>query len=132
MAPPATLERAILDVLWDAPRGLTAREVAEALPGRRRAVTTVLTVLDRLRRKSLVSRETGTAAGAAATWRASRSRERLAAEAMLDVLAGEPDRAAALARFVQDVPPSDLAALQDALRQRDAGGPEGTGTGRPG
>ena len=51
------LERRVMDVLWDSgTTPLTGREVADQLPDR--AYTTVLTILERLRRKSLVERTT--------------------------------------------------------------------------
>jgi predicted transcriptional regulator len=51
------LERRVMDVLWDSEaKALTGREVADQLPDR--AYTTVLTILERLRRKSLVERTT--------------------------------------------------------------------------
>ena len=51
------LERKVMDVLWDfAEPALTGREVADQLPDR--AYTTVLTILDRLRRKGMVHRTT--------------------------------------------------------------------------
>ena len=49
------LERKVMDVLWDSMHEpLTGREVADHLPDR--AYTTVLTILERLRRKRLVER----------------------------------------------------------------------------
>ena len=52
---PSKLEIAILSLLWD--RGeMTAREVLEGLPdGKRRAYTSVLSVLQAMERKSLVA-----------------------------------------------------------------------------
>ena len=48
------LERKVMDVLWDSAEApLTGREVADQLPDR--AYTTVLTILDRLRRKGMVT-----------------------------------------------------------------------------
>ena len=59
MAGRGELERAVVDVLWDAGEPMTARAVVEALPGRELAVTTVLTVLSRLETKGLVRRDDG-------------------------------------------------------------------------
>ena len=51
------LERKVMDTLWDAPdQSLSGREVADQIPDR--AYTTVLTILERLRRKKLVKRST--------------------------------------------------------------------------
>ena len=50
------LERKVMDALWDSENSpLTGREVADEVPDR--AYTTVLTILDRLRRKGLVHRD---------------------------------------------------------------------------
>ena len=61
------LERAVMEILWAArpavlrvnggSPSLTARDVQDALAERDLATTTVLTVLSRLERKGLVSRE---------------------------------------------------------------------------
>lgn len=109
------LERAVMQVLWRAPEPLAATDVVAALPDRHLAVTTVLTVLERLRGKGLVERER---VGRGYVHRAARSREDLAAEAMLDVLADGTDgahRSLALARFATAMSPEDAAALRAAL-----------------
>ena len=49
------LERAVLEQVWRADAEVTVREVAQALP-RPLAYTTVMTTLDRLHRKGLLSR----------------------------------------------------------------------------
>src|ERR1700740_2304031 len=50
------LERAVMDHLWSAPQPQTVRQVHEALSQRRDlAYTTVMTVLQRLGKKNLVS-----------------------------------------------------------------------------
>jgi len=50
------LERAVMDHLWSAPQPQTVRQVHEALSKRRDlAYTTVMTVLQRLAKKNLVS-----------------------------------------------------------------------------
>ena len=57
------LERAVMDLLWDAAAPLTANELRDQLAapggadGKELAVTTVLTVLSRLEKKGLVERE---------------------------------------------------------------------------
>ena len=56
--PRGQLEQAVLDALWSADDGLSARQVLDAFPEPRPALTTVLTVLDRLRRKGQVERQT--------------------------------------------------------------------------
>jgi predicted transcriptional regulator len=54
---PPALELEALKVLWDDPAELTVAQVQEAIrPNRKLAYTTVLTLLERLFRKGLVSR----------------------------------------------------------------------------
>jgi predicted transcriptional regulator len=50
------LERAIMDVLWDAVEPLTVRQVGLRLTNRDLAHTTVMTVLDRLAKKGFARR----------------------------------------------------------------------------
>jgi predicted transcriptional regulator len=107
------LERAVMQALWRAPDGGSAADVVAALPGRALAVTTVLTVLERLRRKGLVERERD---GRAYTYRAAAEREALVAEAMLSALGDSADRALAISRFVDGMPAEDVEALRRALR----------------
>ena len=126
MAGSGQLERAVLAVLWDAAGPVSGRDVLAALAGRdgaqrELAITTVLTVLDRLRRKGLVRRERD---GRAHRYQASVSREDYVADLMLDALGQAPDRSAALTRFLGGVSPADTDHLRRAL-----GGP---GSGPPG
>jgi predicted transcriptional regulator len=106
------LERAVMDILWAAERPLTARDVQDALASRDLATTTVLTVLSRLERKGLVSRERD---GRAHRYRSVASREDHVAELMRDALDAAPDRGAALARFLGSIPAAERAALRDLL-----------------
>lgn len=91
---------------------LTARDVQDALAERDLATTTVLTVLSRLERKGLVSRERD---GRAHRYRPVASREDYVAELMRDALAGAPDRDAVLARFLGAIPAAERARLRDLL-----------------
>ncbi|NMH99385.1 BlaI/MecI/CopY family transcriptional regulator [Pseudonocardia acidicola] len=106
------LERAVMDVLWRADGAMTAREVQDALATRELATTTVLTVLGRLERKSLVTR---TRDGRAHHYRPVASREDHVAELMRDALDDAPDRGAALARFLGSIAPDERARLRDLL-----------------
>jgi predicted transcriptional regulator len=115
------LERAVLQVLWDSPAPVPARDVLTALtqrdPTQRElAVTTVLTVLDRLRRKGLVHRERD---GRAHRYAASVTREEYVAGLMLDALGQAPDRGAALTRFLGGVSAADTDHLRQALGPPD-------------
>jgi predicted transcriptional regulator len=115
MAGSGQLERAVLQVLWDHPEPMAARDVLAALEGRDLAVTTVLTVLDRLGRKGLVTRERD---GRAHRYQAAARREDYIADLMLDALGQAPDRGAALARFLGGVSDTDTDHLRRALRRR--------------
>ena len=115
MAGSGQLERAVLEAVWDHPEGVGAREVLTGLDGRDLAITTVLTVLDRLRRKGLVSRQRD---GRAHLYYPTVSREDYVAELMLDALGQAPDRGAALTRFLGGVTDTDTDHLRRALRRR--------------
>ncbi len=106
------LERAVMEALWSADGAMTARDVQDGLAGRELATTTVLTVLGRLERKGLVSRERN---GRAHRYRSVASREDHVAELMRDALDAAPDRGAALARFLGSMPDDERAALRDLL-----------------
>ena len=117
------LERAVMHRLWAAPGSMmetlwsaagpvTARDVQDALASRDLATTTVLTVLGRLERKGLVTRERD---GRAHRYRAVGSREDHVAELMNVALDAAGDRSAALARFVGSIPPEERARLRDLL-----------------
>lgn len=101
-----------METLWSASGPLTARDVQDSLLGRDLATTTVLTVLGRLERKGLVSRER---VGRAHRYRSVASREDHVAELMRDALDAAPDRGAALARFLGNMPDEERAALRDLL-----------------
>lgn len=110
------LERAVMDVLWTATDGSTAQEIVERLAARdgtaELATTTVLTVLDRLRRKDFVTRER---AGRAHRYRAARTRDDVIAASMLAVLETTDDRRSALVRFAGAVSAEEAALLREAL-----------------
>ena len=97
--------------LWAAPGSMTARDVQEGLTTNP-ATTTVLTVLGRLERKGLVTRER---AGRAHRYTSVASREDHVATLMRDALDAAPDRGAALARFFGSIPADERAALRDLL-----------------
>lgn len=111
------LERAVLDVLWDAADGgtrLTVREVHGALVGRDVAYTTVMTVLDRLARKEQIVQQRD---GRAYTYQARASRSEMIAELLHGTLDefGTHDRESALVAFVEEASADDVAALRTAL-----------------
>lgn len=116
---PGTLERSVLDVLWRASAPLTVREVQEGLEAsgtRDLAYTTVMTVLDRLGTKTMVTRERD---GRAFRYSAALSREESTAELLNATLDSSGDRTAALLHFARTVDPAEAAALRAALDEID-------------
>ncbi|MGW0431600.1 BlaI/MecI/CopY family transcriptional regulator [Micromonospora sp. NPDC003197] len=115
------LERAVMDVLWDrtagTTTGVTVREVADALPGRELAYTTVMTVLDRLAGKGMVERERD---GRAWSYRPAATREAHIAKLMLDALDLAGSRDAALVRFARSVTGNEAEVLRAALADEAA------------
>jgi predicted transcriptional regulator len=112
------LERAIMEVLWEAATPLTAKAICDALErrawaDRSLAVTTVLTVLSRLERKDMVTRRRDDRAH---TYVAAATREDHVAELMREALGTAGDRDAALARFVGAATPQEADVLRRALR----------------
>lgn len=121
------LEATLMDLLWDAQRPLLVREVAELMRPQPRAYTTVMTVLDNLHRKGWLERERD---GRAWRYRPVLSRQDYTARLMREALAGSDDRAAVLARFVEEIDPVDAAALAAALRDgalQETDRPDGPG-----
>ncbi|MFJ4294759.1 BlaI/MecI/CopY family transcriptional regulator [Curtobacterium sp. NPDC089689] len=117
--PRGQLEQAVLDALWSAPAGLSARQVLDVFPEPRPALTTVLTVLDRLGRKGQVEREQHD--DAPLTFRATNSREEQTASLMSNALAAATDREAALLQFTGSLASDDLDVLRRALDARSRG-----------
>ncbi|MDG4767953.1 BlaI/MecI/CopY family transcriptional regulator [Solwaraspora sp. WMMD406] len=112
------LERAVMDVLWDrdpTAGPVTVRDVAEALRERDLAYTTVMTVLDRLAGKGMVSRERS---GRAWHYQPVASREAYIAQLMLDALDLAGSRDAALVRFAKSVTGTEAEVLRTALTEQ--------------
>src|ERR1700677_2196416 len=120
------LERAIMDVLWDAVTPMTVREVSVRLTERNLAHTTVMTVLDRLAKKGFAMRQRD---GRAWRYCPAATREADVAELMLTALDQTGDRTAALARFARSVSGIEAEVLRDALDafEGDGGADEGSG-----
>jgi predicted transcriptional regulator len=108
------LEATVMDLLWSAERPLLVREVAELMHPEPRAYTTVMTVLDNLHRKGWLAR---TRDGRAWRYEPVLTRQDYTARLMREALAGSDDRAAVLARFVEEIDPADAAALAAALQE---------------
>lgn len=117
------LERAVMELLWQAERPMTVREVVRALAAERDlAHTTVMTVLDRLARKNFLHRDRD---GRAWRYYPAASREAYVAELMLDALEMTGDRDAALTRFARSVSGEEAEVLRHVLGDLDdATGPE--------
>lgn len=91
------LERRVISILWADPRPeLTGRDVANELPGY--AYTTIVTVLDRLTRKGLVTR---TKLARTNRFAATGTMAEHAALAMYHALAAAREPGAALVQFVE-------------------------------
>jgi predicted transcriptional regulator len=115
------LERAVLEILWDGDEGpVTVRHVHQRLAASRRiAYTTVMTVLDRLTRKGLVTQHRDVRAF---RYSPGRSREELTADLMHEVLEefAVGDSRVALVRFVDRASPDEIRALREALAQLES------------
>jgi predicted transcriptional regulator len=107
------LEAAIMSVLWDAPHELTAQQIRAKFDEPLPAITTVITVLDRLRHKGLVARSA--TAGQSYVFHATRSRDDDIAATMTAALELSPDRALALMRFAGSLTDSDREFLRRAI-----------------
>lgn len=116
------LERAVMDHLWSAPHPQTVRQVHESLSEQRElAYTTVMTVLQRLAKKNLVSQIRDDRAH---RYAAVHGRDELVAGLMVDALDQAADtgsRQAALVHFVERVGADEAEALRRALDELEAG-----------
>jgi predicted transcriptional regulator len=109
------LEREVMTQLWDAAGPLTVRQVHERLQrDRDLAYTTVMTVLDRLAKKDVVTRRKE---DRAYLYAPAQTREEMTAAVMLDALSTSTDQDAALAYFVGRLPPAALAAAIEAAKK---------------
>jgi predicted transcriptional regulator len=115
------LERAVMDHLWSTPDPQTVRQVHEALSEQRElAYTTVMTVLQRLAKKNLVSQIRDDRAHRYAPVH---GRDELVAGLMVDALDQAADsggRHAALVHFVERVGADEAEALRRALDELES------------
>ncbi|WP_051450468.1 BlaI/MecI/CopY family transcriptional regulator [Actinospica robiniae] len=115
------LESAVMAVLWEAGTPLTAAEVRERLDMRFHtgpdglAISTILTILGRLREKNVLSRERR---GRAFRYEPLADEAGLAARRLTALLDAVADRGAVLSRFVEDLPDHDEQLLRDLLDLR--------------
>lgn len=121
------LERAVMDHLWAAAAaggtaypGATVRDVLEKLEGEREiAYTTVMTVLDRLAKKGMVTRERD---GRAWRYLPADTREAMTATSMRRTLVDMDvsDRRAALLHFLDGASSGEIDDLKAALAEVEA------------
>ncbi len=108
------LEQAIMEVVWASDRPVTGREVVDQLDHSRPvAYTTVLTVMDRLARKGILTKHP---TGKAHTYHAIQSRETYTAQRMASLLGASGNPATVLLRFVEQLPPDQANKLRAALQ----------------
>lgn len=109
------LEAMVMDRLWAWDRPAAVREVLEDLQKDRSiAYTTVMTVMDNLFQKGVLTRELD---GRAYLYRPVRTREEHTAELMEQVLASGGDAGATLLHFVERMPSKDVSQLREVLDQ---------------
>lgn len=107
-----------MDLLWDSTEAQTANDLRDLLAqstgvaGKELAVTTVLTVLARLEKKHLVTRERSSRPH---RYRAVTSREEHTVELMNEALGTVMDREAVLTRFIGGISSDEMAALRRIL-----------------
>jgi predicted transcriptional regulator len=108
------LENKVMDVLWGTPSALSVREVHDTLaPTSELAYTTVMTVLDRLAKKHLLTRVRD---GRAWLYRPASSREQLlVAEVLLVLRDATADRAQVLSSLVAELDADEKTRLRSLL-----------------
>lgn len=107
------LESAILEILWSAQKPLTAKEVQASFTKNVPAITTLITVLDRMKEKGdVVKSSTG---GRSNTFAASRSQYEHITAAMTAALSATNDSAAALMHFAGSLSEEDREFLRHAI-----------------
>jgi predicted transcriptional regulator len=112
------LERDVIACLAATGRPMTPADVRTALPGDL-AYTTVMTTLSRLHAKGAIERTPqGRAYAYSLSGGAEAARANVTAHQMLKLLDDDTDRAAVLARFVDDLQPDDETLLADLLQHR--------------
>ncbi|WP_404352162.1 BlaI/MecI/CopY family transcriptional regulator [Phycicoccus jejuensis] len=107
------LESAVMARIWASGRPMLVREVLGDLQlDRPLAYTTVMTVMDNLHKKGLLTRERD---GRAYRYQSAQTREQYTAELMEDALASSGNSAATLMHFVAQIAPEELAGLEAAV-----------------
>ena len=110
------LEAAVMDAIWRSDKPVSVRAVYERLARERDlAYTTIMTVMERLWRKSILTR---TREGKAYLYSARRTRPEFAAALMKDVLRWARDPEGVLVRFVDDLRPNEAEELRRLIAGR--------------
>ncbi|ASU82645.1 CopY family transcriptional regulator [Nocardiopsis gilva YIM 90087] len=108
------LERAVMDVVWDAAEPVTVRTVTEALEHRGLAYTTISTVLQKLYDKGWLRRER---IGRVWFYRAAVGRTDYAARVMHEALHESGGTRTTLLRFVDAMSDEEARMLRDLLAE---------------
>lgn len=110
------LEAAVMDTVWASDRPVSVRVVFERLAREKDlAYTTVMTVMERLWRKRILTRKRE---GKAFLYEARRTRPEFAAALMKDLLRWARDPEGVLVRFVDDLRPSEAEELRRLIAGR--------------
>lgn len=109
------LERQIMQIIWQATAPQSGHEIAAQLDGAKNAYTTVITVIERLRSKGLLTRFRD---GRSYRYQATIDGEQHAANLMTQVLDATSNRSATLLRFADTLSPHEAAQLRAALEPR--------------
>lgn len=115
------LERDLLNCLWSTPEGSTARGLLDAVDGDKPALTTVLTVLERLRAKGLVTRTDRGPDGH--VYLPAQSQSDHVVDSMISSLTSTQDRHAALVQFAGHLDQNDADILRRLLQDRGSQNP---------
>jgi predicted transcriptional regulator len=114
------LEQAIMEVVWASDQPITGREVVDQLARSRPVVyTTVLTVMDRLARKGILSKQP---TGKAHTYQAVEPREAYTANRMARLLGAGGNPTTVLLRLVEQLPAEQAKQLRAALQAQTGSG----------
>lgn len=116
MRPLGELEALVMQQLWDREGTSTVRDIQSALRADRElAYTTVMTVLDNLHRKEMVTRQR---TGRAYAYAPARSRSEYTADLIAMATDDAEDRAGALLHFFGRLEPAELERLKSALNDQ--------------
>lgn len=115
---PGELKRLLMRALWDADQPMSANQIRELIgtDGPTPALTTVLTVLERMRIAGDLVRTPGQ--GQESLFAPAHSESEVAASSMVKALVGAGDRAGALVQFSGELSDTDAALLRQALARR--------------